>query len=283
MAKSKNQFIHVFFWQAIERYRHWVIFFLVSVLFVSALLLSKEFIRMESRIKELSAYEAIYVFSINKDLELGDIISRDDLTATLFFENEFNRIENLFQVVLEPQKQQILNSAELVGRVLKVPVFKDQLLRKEQLAEVGATPGLSNLLKENHSLLDVSVAQEGFNIFIRPNDKVDLYQTDKYGSKLIAENIEVMLVDSQALGKAPFRAEINKRAERNLSLSIPNSIFKKVLAAKSNSSLLVTYHKSKLAQPVKKIVKPKIEEPVTKRDFQSLVLISGDKKEFLDE
>lgn len=282
------------FWNISYRHRKVLIPVLSMIILLGAFFLVQSYVSMENKLRQLSSYEPIYVLSVKRHLDVGDVIQQGDIYAKLYYKREFDKVKipdtksgmpdhALIPCNFDPQTQQLSGFSNIVGRVAKIPILKDSLLRKDSLANPGALPGLQNLITEGHSLLDVWVEQIGFNIFIKPGDLVDLYITVQGATKKIAKDIEVILVDSLPLGKAPFQVQVNPATRRNLTMMVPDVIYQRVLGAKRQGNLTVTYNKS--AQQAKKVkrkvvAKPKKAKPKI-NPFQSLLLIKGSEKELL--
>jgi Flp pilus assembly protein CpaB len=176
----------------------------------------------------------------------------------------------------DPETQQLTGFDDILGRVASIPIAANSILQRELLAPQGTLPGLINLLDKNHSLIDLSVPQLGFNVFIKPNDLVDLYQVYESSSKLIASKVKVILVDSKPLGKAPLRVAVSNKSRRELTVSIPEEYFSTVVKAKKNKRLIVTY-KNKERELVQV---PRIDQAFKSKSlFQSLLMIHGPTKE----
>lgn len=273
------------------KYRKIIIPLLLLVICSCTVFLIQNHLNMERRIEELSAFEPIYVLSINKDLNLGDIIKKQDLKATLFYKKEFEKISQkdeksgLNKPLLIPcnynQKNKDLNGFKnIIGRVVKIPILANTTLRHDHLAPPGTTAGLSNIIPEGYSLLDLNVKQTGFNVFIKPNDIVDLYQVDKLTSTLVAENIKVLLVDSLPLGKAPLQVAVNPQVKRKISLSIPQNLYSKILKIKNAGKLSLTYRgKSSKAKSPSQERSTNFKQNNKRPLFQKLLFIKGKNKE----
>jgi len=276
------------FWGATFKYRKILIPVLVLLILLATGFALKSYYQMQSSLQRLSAYEPIYVLGLNRDLNVGDVIKSSDLKAVLFYKNEYERDSELDETGLAQNslleckldsQDQIYGQQDIVGRVLKVPVFKNSILRKDYLAEPGAVPGIASLIEKHHSIIDIAVPQTGFNVFIKPNDEVDLYETTKTGARLLASKMKVVLVDSLPLGKAPFQVAVKARELRNLSISVPDRVFAQVMRAKRAKNLLATYNHGE-----EKVIAVNPQRPLPKpKDFQALTFIQGDKKELIKE
>ncbi len=264
-----------------SKYRFVLLLVFVVLIILSAVLAILSYLRLETKVRELSAFEPIAVMGLSKDLQVGDRISEENLVPMLLYDAEYKDHKESY--VLERDKQ------ELIGRVVKVPLLARSFLRQEHLAEVGSLPGLVNLIASKHSLLDLDVPQQGFNVFVRPDDRVDLYEIKDSHSELIAKQVKVILVDSEPLGKAPLRVPVDPRAQRHLSIEIPDAIFERALKAKQAKTLTITYRqKEKTDSPV--IVQSvwtkarTIKKSLPDEDlFQALLFIKGPNKELLDK
>ncbi|MDD9899124.1 MAG: hypothetical protein OXU45_09030 [Candidatus Melainabacteria bacterium] len=270
-----------FLWGLSFKNRKILIAVMIVLILASALLLAQKFIAMELQLKQLSRYEPIYVLGLKRDLNIGDVISSSDLKPIIFYKQEFAKQQHAdgqpsyIKANYNPETHALGGYSEILGRVVKTPVYAGSMLRQEHLAPAGTMPGLINLIEENHSLLDVSVPQKGFNVFIKPGDRVDLFQVGKLGSKLIASKVKVILVDSQALGKAPMRVPVDSKARRQLTISVPEQLFSNVSRALKAKNLVVTYKNKEAEEINDQTYSPRPSRSL----FQSLLMIQGPKKE----
>jgi Flp pilus assembly protein CpaB len=298
-AQRRGGIFDRFFWGLLYKSRKFLIPILILLIIFLAMILTKNFIDMDLQLKRLSKFEPIYVIGVNKDLNIGDIISASDLRPFVFYKDEYNKLTfknsrtNLDEPALlvadfNPATGKLFNKEELVGRVVNIPVVKNSFLRKEFLAEQGTLPGLINLVEEGHTIIDVKVPQTGFNVFIKPNDYVDLASVSNLKDKReIANKVKVILVDSLPLGKAPMHVATNERGLRYLTLSIPEEKLNDIAQAQKANTLLVTY-KNKEIKPLKEsndigglVFQPYPSEVIASNPFQSLLMIKGSKKEIL--
>lgn len=267
-----------FFWDFTYKKRHLLIPFIIFLIAIFSCILAFKFFSMQKRLERLSKFEPIQVLGIKRDLNIGDIIQRSDFKSFIFYEKEFEKIT--FKSDGKSETSLILfdNANDYIGRVIKQPIQKDSFLRKEYLAPLGSLPGLINLIDEKHSLVDISVPQVGFNVYIKPGDVVDLYEQIKNTKpKLITTKVKVVLVDSLPLGKAPYQVEANRKSRRQLTLSVSEDNFAKVVNAIKNKSLYATYQNSFIHEHKSEV---KRKPAVKKNNFQPLFLIQGAKKEF---
>lgn len=294
-AQSRGGLLDRFLWDFSFKNRKILIPLLLIVLLIMAFIVIKNYLEMDMRLKHLSRFEPIYVVGVNKDLNIGDVISKNDLKPFLFYKNEYEKLttkddisnlekHSLINCQLDSRSNALIGTDSIVGRVVNIPIYKNSFLRQEFLAPVGTLPGLVNLIEPGHTLADVTVAQTGFNVFIKPNDFVELASVDRAGnSKLIASKVKVILVDSLPLGKAPFHVNVDERAKRHLTLSLPETKLAELTQAVKNKTLVVTYkrteagHQKEEQMPIKKAIS-KPSNP-----FQALMMITGSKKELITE
>ena len=276
-----------FLWGFSYKNRKVLIPVLIAIIIVGAIFLMQKYIAMDMQLRQLSRYEPIYVLAVKRDINIGDVISISDLKPIVFYKEEFQKMSwknpethlvepSFVSCDFDPETQQLTGFDDILGRVASIPIAANSILQRELLAPQGTLPGLINLLDKNHSLIDLSVPQLGFNVFIKPNDLVDLYQVYESSSKLIASKVKVILVDSKPLGKAPLRVAVSNKSRRELTVSIPEEYFSTVVKAKKNKRLIVTY-KNKERELVQV---PRIDQAFKSKSlFQSLLMIHGPTKE----
>jgi|GEM_PF-2962107 len=264
-----------------SKYRPVLLAVLIVFIALGTVAASASYLQLKSKVRELSALEPVKLLAVSKELQVGDVITDDVLVPMFLFRHEYDLARESY--VLESSRH------ELIGRVVKVPLLARSFIRQEHLAELGSLPGLVNLIERAHSLLDVNVPQQGFNVYIRPDDKVDLYEVKNDHSELIAAQVKVILVDSQPMGRAPLRVTIDPRLERQLTLAVPDQALQRALKAKQARTLMATYRQGPVLQatsvvPVrartfKATVNPVVAE--AREFFQTLVFIKGDDREVL--
>lgn len=295
-GERRGDLLSRFFWALSFKNRHILIPVLIALIILGAIFLAQNYISMELQLKRLRHYEPIYVLAVNKALNIGDVIKAEDLSPMVFYKQEyekFNFTEPGANVALpsfikcEQRDSKLLGFDDVIGRVVNLPVHANSMLRREFFAPRGTVPGLINLIEEKHTLLDIEVPQSGFNVFVKPNDYVDLYELTKEGSRLLAAKVKVILVDSLALGQAPLQVTVDSHALRHLTLAIPEELYSSVARAKLNKALALTY-KNKTTETINSPsghrVSLRSKSVLVKPDrlFQSLTLIQGPKKEVLE-
>ncbi len=256
------------------RYRKVLLLVLMVLIVLGTVAVSASYLQLRSKVRELSALEPVKVMASAKELQVGDVLGEDTLVPMFLYLDEYE--SNKKSYVLDSEKQ------ELIGRVVKVPLLARSFLRREHLAEAASLPGLVNLIEANHSLLDINVPQQGFNVFIRPDDRVDLYEIKDHHSELIAAQVKVILVDSEPIGKAPFRVSVDARQERQLTIAVQDSILQRALVAKQAGTLVATYrHKGQELAP--KLMMPRKKINPLENLFQTLTMIKGSEREVLKQ
>lgn len=276
-----------FFWGFSFKNRRVLIPVLIILIIITALFLAQKFIAMQLQLKRLSRYEPINVLAVTRDLNIGDVLSQEDLKPVIFYKQEYEKMQvkdpdsnlskpSYISCNFDSSTNKLSGFGDVIGRVTNIPVHAGSILRREYLAPPGTLPGLINLLEVNHSLLDLTVPQLGFNVFIKPNDFVDLYRVDKTGSSLLASKVKVILVDSLPLGKAPLQVPIKLREFRELTVSVPEEYFSNIVKAKQAKSLVVTYKNKEQEQVLTKGLTKSFQPQSL---FQSLLMIQGEQKE----
>ena len=279
-----------FFWTVTYQKRKFLVPVLLLIVLVLSFYLYQRYTVMELRVKHLSQNQAITLLAAAKDLKVGDTLSLQKLKATPFLKREKDKLvtdvqansKNEYkQVVFELHDRfdQLVNLPQILqDRVLQVPVKAGAILREEYLAPVGTMPGIEIILENGYTLFDVKVPKTGFNVYIKPGDEVDLYRSTKVGTSLLASKLKVLLVDSKAIGESPAVVEENSRESRNLTLALPEPLFRVSSQLSRDKRLIVTYHKGSIANHHQQKTSTK-KKPL----FQALTFISGDKKEVVHE
>lgn len=285
-----------FFWTVSYKHRRIMIPILILLILAGAIILIQSYVSMQKRLEQLSSYEPIYVLAAAQDLKVGDTIQESNLSARIYYRKEFEKVKTsdkegvqvtaLIPANYDSYNQKLSGYGDIVGRVVKIPIFKGTMIRKDFLAEKGALPGLRALIPKDHSLLDIWVPQTGFNTFIKPGDFVDLYQVSKSGSRLLKDDVEVLLVNAEPLGQAPHKVAVNSGAKRNLTLAVPDDFFKKAVHASKQNSLMVSYNNEKTrvlpGGPIITSFGKQVAstyKPIN--NFQALVFIKGNQKKVL--
>ncbi len=269
-----------------SKYRQLLIAVLIVLIALGTVAASASYLQMQNKIRELSVLEPVTVVAVAKELQVGDVIDETVLVPIVLYRQEFESNKSSY-VALE-QKQ------ELIGRVIKVPLLARSFLRREHLAEPGSLPGLVNLIDPNHALIDIDVPQQGFNVFIRPQDKVDVYEVKDGQAQLIAVQAKVVLVDSEPVGKAPLKVTVDPRLQRHLTVAIPDHLLDRALKAKQSKALIATYHKLNPLLNLQPRTNNKaiyVTQPHSfnqasseiRNLFQTLVFIKGEDREVLSQ
>ncbi|MCE2928552.1 MAG: hypothetical protein LW817_02855 [Candidatus Caenarcaniphilales bacterium] len=270
---------------------------LIVLIVIISIVITWKFLSMQKQIHDLKQFEAIYVVALARDMDIGESINAQDLKPMIFYKEEFDHIKtqdqtskqevnSLFNCSVDQASGKIFGIENLIGRVVKIPVYKNSFLRQEYLANKDALPGLNSLLKANEALLDIEVPQNGFNIFIKPEDQLDVYDTSEATSKLAASGVRVLLVDSQPLGKAPWQVTYDQNAKRHITLAVPIDLIAKITKLNSSKALALTYHNKNIVInpiPVKaQIVRSSVKK-AAKNQFQALTIIKGNQKEVIQQ
>lgn len=292
-ARSRSGLIDRFVWDFSFKNRKIIVPILIFFILVLGFIVVKNFIDMDLRLKRLSKFEPMYVLGINRDLNIGDVIGNSDLKPFLFYKNEFEKLKiknkdtnlELYSLIpcdFDAQSGSLIGIKDVVGRVVKIPIYKNSFLRQEFLAPMGTVPGLINLIEKDHALADVIVPQTGFNVYIKPNDLVDISSIDRFGNlELIVSKVKVILVDSLPLGKAPLHVPVDERSKRHLTLSVPQDKLADITKSIKNKTLVITFMNQDTAQFVNRANQIKPLSKNYKNPFQALMMITGSKKEFI--
>lgn len=284
-----------FFWGFSYKNRRILVPIMIASIVVISFYLLYVFTTLDMKLKYLSRLEPIFVVSVTKNLQVGDVISPSDLGVTLVYKQEFGKLNyteqgtglklpSLIAVEHDENTGKILKGHEaILGRVVKLPIYEGSLLRQEYLAPAGTLPGLVNLVDKRHSLVNIEVPQLGFNVYIKPEDRVDLYEVYNGASRLIANKVKVIMVDAMALGEAPMQVEPDPKKSRHLTLVVPDDNFADILRAQKSKTLALTY-KNKIPEEnlaaAAQVSSPKPWSR-TSAGFQSLTMIQGNRKEHI--
>ena len=289
--QPKADFFAQLSWMLTHKYRKLMIAILMILIFSLSLFAYYKYVTMQNELKSFKAFEPVFVLKLNRDLNVGDPIQVTDLAIAKIFRQEFESLqaklpaEDLASSVLfECGSEYDLSSCgNPVSRVLKVPVYKGSMLRKEMLAKEGIEPGIVNLLGKQEAFLDITVPQTGFNVYLKPNDYVDIYKLDRNSSKLIARKAKIVMIDAMPLGRAPMQVKVDPSLLRNLTLAVDKGDLYELTNAVKNKKVYVTLHN--LKEPLEKTAQKQnstIKKPQN-GFFQALTLIQGNKKEIIKQ
>ncbi len=136
----------------------------------------------------------------------------------------------------------ILKKAEIVGKIAKVPLVKDEPVFS---GKIGDTPRFSGLVKEGLRAYTILTPNDSSLVagLVEPGDKVDILftdNTDKFltggGSTVpLMQNIEVMAI-GQIVDPSESR-ETNARKMRSVTLSVPLDMASRLALAQEMGTL----------------------------------------------
>lgn len=281
------------FWDLSFKNRKILLPILIGLILVIGTVLVQKFLALETELKRLSDFQPVYVMAVNRNLNVGDLIRKEDLSPMIFSKKEFTKVlfhdakDNLdkpalISCSLDEKTKAIKYPENLIGRAVKFPILAGSAIRKEFLAPENSLPGLENLLGENQSLIDIEVPQSGFNLFLRPGNKVDLVETTTGSSRILVSNAEVILVDSKALGQGDFIVENNSSQKRNITVVIPKEYLSDVAKAKKSQNLFLTLSKTSSVKETKRETTTR-RIPAKQKPFQALTMILGSDKKVIQE
>lgn len=282
-----------FFWDLSFKNRKILLPILTGLILVIGIVLVQKFLAFETELKKLSDFQPVYVVAVNRNLNVGDLIRKEDLSPMIFSKKEFIKVlyhdakDNLdkpalISCSLDEKTKSIKYPENLIGRVVKFPILANSAIRKEFLAPENSLPGLENLLDKNQSLIDIEVPQSGFNLFLRPGNKVDLVETTTGSSRILVSNAEIILVDAKALGQSDFIVENNPAQKRNITVVIPKEQLSDIAKAKKSQNLFLTLSKSSSVKEIE--VKTTVNRTQPKQKaFQALTMILGSDKEVIKQ
>lgn len=278
-------------WMLTHKYRKLLIGLLLILIFALSFFAYFKYAAMQKDLKSLQAFEPIFVLKVNRDLNVGDPIQMTDLAIGRVFRQEFETLRNILpdqdlerSVLFECRNEFALSSCtNLIGRVLKIPVYKGSVLRQEMLAQEGIEPGIVNLLGEKEAFLDLTVPQTGFNVYLKPNDLVDIYRIDKESSTLITKKAKIIMIDAMPLGRAPMQVKVDASLARSLTLAVEKDDLYKLTNAVKAKKIYVTLHNLKEQEPVIAQARTTKKKSLKRNFFQALTLIQGDKKEIIQQ
>lgn len=280
------------FWDLSFKNRKILLPILIGLILVIGIVLVQKFLALEAELKKSSDFQPVYVMAVNRNLNVGDLIHKEDLSPMIFSKKEFTKVlyhdakDNLDKPALincsfDQKTKAIKYPENLIGRVVKFPILANSAIRKEFLAPENSLAGLENLLAENQSLIDIEVPQSGFNIFLRPGNKVDLVETSTASPRILVSNAEVILVDSRALGQGDFIVETNPSLKRNITVVIPKEHLSDIAKAKKSQNLLLTLSKSSSVKEIEQKTTIRQTQQKQQKPFQTLTMILGSDKEVI--
>jgi Flp pilus assembly protein CpaB len=276
-------------WTITTKYRKLMIVILLMAIFALSFFAYFKYISMQKELKSLKTFEPIFVLKVNRDLNVGEPIQLTDLSVGKVFREEFESLEQTLpdeklqrSALFDCRNEFSLSSCQnVIGRVVKTPVYKGSMLRREMLAQEGIEPGIVNLLGKNQAFVDIAVPQTGFNVYLKPNDFVDIYMISRDSSKLIAKKAKIIMIDAMPLGRAPMQVKVDPSMKRNLTLALNKKELYKVTNAVKERKVYVTLHNLKEQEEKPQTKRVSNARPVKRNFFQSLTLIQGNKKEVI--
>lgn len=288
--QPKADFFAQLTWTLTQKYRKLLIAILLVLIFILSSYAYFRYAAMQKELLSLKAFEPVYVLKLARDLNVGDAIQVSDLAIAKIFRQEFENLSMKLpnqdleiSVLFECNNEFALSSCKnIIGRVLKIPVYKGSMLRQEMLAEEGVEPGIVNLLAQDEAFLDLTVPQTGFNVYLKPNDYVDVYSISKENSKLISRKAKIIMIDAQVLGRAPMQVKVEPSLFRNISLAVKKEDLYNLTSAVKEKRVYLTLHNPK-EQESQTVIKTNKNYPSKKNFFQSLTLIQGDSKEIIKQ
>ena len=276
-------------WMLTHKYRKLLIVIILLLIFGLSCFAYYRYATMQKDLKSLQAFEPIFVLKLNRDLNVGDPIQLTDLAIGRVFRQEFENLKTKLpdqdldrSALFECRNEFALSSCtNLVARVLKIPVYKGSMLRQEMLAQEGIEPGIVNLLGAKEAFVDLTVPQTGFNVYLKPNDLVDIYHIDRDGSTIITKKAKIIMIDAMPLGRAPMQVKVDPSLLRSLTLAVQKEDLYKLTTAVKEKKIYVTLHN--LKEPIAAEVHVAGKAPLKRIFFQALTLIQGDKKEIIKQ
>ena len=288
--QPKADFFAQLAWTLTQKYRKLLIALLLLLIFILSSYAYFKYAAMQKELLALKAFEPVYVLKVVRDLNVGDAIQVSDLAIAKIFRHEFESLRTKLpnqdlesSVLFECNSEFALSSCvNIVGRVLKIPIYKGSMLRQEMIAQEGVEPGIVNLLAEDEAFLDLSVPQTGFNVYLKPNDYVDVYSISKENSKLISRKAKIIMIDALPLGRAPMQVKVEPNLSRNISLAVRKDDLYNLTSAVKEKRVYLTLHNPKEQESLP-VIKAKRNYVNQKNLFQSLTLIQGDSKEIIKQ
>ena len=296
---SGSGFADRFFWDFSYKNRKKIIPVLLMAIFALGIYLLYTFFSMEMKLRYLARLEPVYVLSLKRDINAGDLISVRDLKVSLVYKKEYENLHylesktglkkpSLIKVQYDEKTKKIIQlDKKYINRVATVPILEGSLLREEFLAVPGTLPGLMSLIPENHSLVNIEVPKIGFNTFLQANDRIDIYDISSGQAYLVVPDVKIIIIDSKTSpgtdsGLPNAGMDLNKN--RYLTLAIPNSSITRVLQVNKSKNLFISYrHPTSDLNIRPPIIKTKSvpAQARLQKGFQSLTLIQGEQKQEL--
>ncbi len=203
---------------------------LVLILILISLSLA-EYFSIKNKLQLANKYETVLVLAAKDHLSAGAKLSLSVIEFIPYSLKKINELESIHGEIFFKEKDLELIKNNLSKALVKKDLLSGDLIRKNLIA-YNSTDIVTKLLPDNHSILDLSLEFTGTKKFLKTGDRVKLYRkSKKTSSKKFNHSGKIILLKN-----------INDE-QLNISLAIPNSIFKEVLSAHNAKELELVIEK----------------------------------------
>jgi Flp pilus assembly protein CpaB len=272
---------------------------LLSIILISFVLASKEYLKLKNELKLYNKQELINVLVSKRNIQIGEILQRTDLESIPYPKELFSKIveqdkSNQLKNLPEENGKKLpsiipcefkLNNQEspdlffdtsIIGKRVRIPIPKGSLIRREHLND-NTHDLLNKLIPVEHILLEYSTENLGANKYLQTGDLISLYDSDKKNSiNKITNTAKIILVNSK---QDETESNRNSNNKLQLTLAIHRNHYERALLAKvknqlviaiNNSSELQTTHQLKQITAFTKNLNQRLDH-----DFQNLIISKG--------
>lgn len=156
---------------------------------------SQEVALERERQRAANVVSTVEVYAVSKDLTFGDLLTQEDVQVIKYVRDElpsgaFRTEEELFPLGLD------------TPRVMRFPIFKDEIILEGNVTEAGAPQGITALLEPGMRAFPLpNSLTSAFGSDLRPGEVIDLYWIGSVGngprtSRLVKSRLEILATDS---------------------------------------------------------------------------------------
>ena len=211
---------------------------LICLISLFALISISEYLNLRNQLELKNKHETVLVMVAKQDLAIGQKLDSKLCELIPYSSKMVKKIEeNKGRVFFhEDELIQFLNSHE--NGILAAELLRGELIRKS-LFKTNSTSTIAKLLPDGHSVIDLQLDLSTSRKFLKVGDVVKLYRRSKTTSHKFKYNGKIILLDKVSNTD-------NSKEALELSLAIPNLIYREVLSAKETGKLEIVLEKNSI-------------------------------------